>query len=493
MSTYPLPALQIRPPADPLEQYGKVLSLKSLLQGQQLGAEELKTRQLQNQQTQGDIADQQKITQAYIQANGNLDQTVDLAAKAGVKPQTLLKLKAASTDQQTKVAALSKDQLANAKAQTDLVGQHTAAILALPPEQRKDAVKQSLSQMVQQGVMPPDQAGQQFQQYLDQGDDWLKLHGAAAMSANEQLTAEFKRREDARAAAKAPYDLQKAQADAAKAGKVPGEDVPYSPEVLAQKKALRAVNQNNIFTRDDASAVADAIQNGDQPPTVQGLYRNAGPVRAELAKRGVPLASMELDWKAVSRHIQTLNGPQQERLRQSISSASDMLDKIDGLYQEWTQIAPTSGYKILNRAALTAMKNLPGRPGAVATALDAQIADLTADLGNVYMGGNSPTDQSLHLAGKNLQTDWNKQTFEEALRQARLNLQIRSNSIKHSQPMGVSPNSPYLPQVNQPAQPQGGPPQGYTRIQASDGSVHDIPSANLNAARQRDPRLQVIQ
>jgi len=34
--------------------------------------------------------------------------------------------------------------------------------------------------------------------------------------------------------------------------------------------------------------------------------------------------------------------------------------------------------------------------------------------------------------------------------------------------------------------------QGYTRIKASDGSLHDIPSNNLKAARQRDPNLTVV-
>jgi len=42
-------------------------------------------------------------------------------------------------------------------------------------------------------------------------------------------------------------------------------------------------------------------------------------------------------------------------------------------------------------------------------------------------------------------------------------------------------------------QPGAGAPQGYTRIKASDGSLHDIPTQNLGAAKQRDPQLQVIQ
>lgn len=39
----------------------------------------------------------------------------------------------------------------------------------------------------------------------------------------------------------------------------------------------------------------------------------------------------------------------------------------------------------------------------------------------------------------------------------------------------------------------GGPQSGYVRIQASDGSLHDIPNQNLDRARQRDPGLKVMQ
>jgi len=48
--------------------------------------------------------------------------------------------------------------------------------------------------------------------------------------------------------------------------------------------------------------------------------------------------------------------------------------------------------------------------------------------------------------------------------------------------------------ANGPAQSgSNGPAQGYTRIKASDGSMHDLPTQNIGAARQRDPGLQVIQ
>ena len=36
------------------------------------------------------------------------------------------------------------------------------------------------------------------------------------------------------------------------------------------------------------------------------------------------------------------------------------------------------------------------------------------------------------------------------------------------------------------------PAGGYVRIQASDGSLHDLPQSNLDKARQRDPGLKVV-
>jgi hypothetical protein len=44
-----------------------------------------------------------------------------------------------------------------------------------------------------------------------------------------------------------------------------------------------------------------------------------------------------------------------------------------------------------------------------------------------------------------------------------------------------------------PSAPSSSAAAGFTRVQASDGSVHDIPSGKIAAARQRDPGLKVMQ
>jgi hypothetical protein len=205
------------------------------------------------------------------------------------------------------------------------------------------------------------------------------------------------------------------------------------------------------------AALADAIVRGEQPPEIKGLYRWGGPVKAELAKRGYDLSSANLDWQATQKNLATLNGPQQLRMRQAAMTANESLNNIEQLYNEWKQLGGATGFRLLNKASLAMSKNSPGRIGAVAQALEMNIADLTSELGNVYMGGNTPTEQALKLARENLAANWNEQQFMEAIKQARKNLGYRLNSIKHSAPMGLGGPSRYAPSAPEAAPPAAQP------------------------------------
>lgn len=213
-------------------------------------------------------------------------------------------------------------------------------------------------------------------------------------------------------------------------------------EIAAAGKATAAAVNGS-----DPKETAKGIAAGLIPPNVSSTVsqKDRTAVSAELSRMGINLSEMQRDWSAVQKHLATLNGTQQERLRQAITSGSDMLDKIENLYAEWKQVGKPSGFKLINNAKLGLSKNFPGKAGAVAAALEAQIADFTADAGNVYMGGNSPTDHALSLAAKNLSGDWNEETFTKLLGQARSNFAIRKNSILTSEPVGVTPGSTYLP------------------------------------------------
>lgn len=232
-------------------------------------------------------------------------------------------------------------------------------------------------------------------------------------------------------------------------------------DLLRQKQAGRAVTNvgyGNGIGNDDPKLIAQAIIEGNQPPELKGLYRMQVPVRAELERKGFNLTVATRDWAAIQKHLSTLNGAQQERLRQAVTFTYDSLDQVERLYGDWKKAAGVSGVKLFNRAALAASKQLPGKAGAVAHDLEAAIADLASELGTVYKGGNSSTDETLKLAATNLHSEWNDETFNRNLKRLRESLQYRKNSILSSAPVGVSPNSPYTPPGMSGAQSGGSQP-----------------------------------
>jgi hypothetical protein len=208
----------------------------------------------------------------------------------------------------------------------------------------------------------------------------------------------------------------------------------------------------------DAKTIAQAIISGDQPPDMKGLYRFTGPVRAELARQGYNLTKATEDWNSTSKYLATLNGAQQTRLRQAVEFTRESLPLVQGLVTEWD----SAGLPLLSKANLDAAAS--GAYGAkqqsLAVRLKGQIADLTSELGTVYKGGNSSTDESLKLAAQNLQGNWSKQAALDALKQIDTNLTIRANSIKNTGPVANTGN-PYAPQTTAPA--QNGPKVGERR------------------------------
>jgi len=219
---------------------------------------------------------------------------------------------------------------------------------------------------------------------------------------------------------------------------------------------------------------ADGIENGTSPPDMKGLGRLRVPVQAELATRGFNLSQANLDWQATQKHLATLNSGGQERLNQAINFVSDTIPVIRQLYAEWQQLAGVSGYKILNKGTLAAMKQLPGRPGAVAQALETQINDFASELGTVYKGGGTSTDKSLGMAATNLQADWNPETFNAALNLAEKNIAIRKNSVAHSTVRGASQANPYATAPVPEAATGGGGPVARKFTRGPDGKLVEV-------------------
>lgn len=211
--------------------------------------------------------------------------------------------------------------------------------------------------------------------------------------------------------------------------------------VIAKGKPQAAPVSAN---KSDIQETVAGMKEGTLPPQLPGrATKEYVALLAEARRQGYDLSRANLDWAATSKHLATLNGAQQTRLRQAVDTATHSLDVIEDLATQWQG----GNFPMLNKARLAAAKGgaLGPKAQAIATQLEAQISDVTSELGNVYMGGNSPTDHALGLAAKNLSADWALPQLKAALDLSRKNLQIRANSMNTVGAVGISENNPYSP------------------------------------------------
>lgn len=212
------------------------------------------------------------------------------------------------------------------------------------------------------------------------------------------------------------------QSDGGGLAPIPGG--PADPKTIQSQTAARNAGQDT----GDAPTIAKAIINGDQPPVLTGLYRLSGPVRAELERQGFDFTKAKQDWDATSKLLATMNGAQQTRLRQAVGQVAESLPLVEQLADKWS----AGGFPIMNKVRLEAAKQGALGPEAqsIATQLTSEIADLTSELGTVYKGGNSSTDESLRLAATQLSADWSNKTLKDAVDLVRKNITYRENSLR---------------------------------------------------------------
>lgn len=203
-------------------------------------------------------------------------------------------------------------------------------------------------------------------------------------------------------------------------------------------------SQKTKIYDEEAQKIGDAIMAGKQPPKISGfgMSKITPQIKAYLADKGFNLSRAELDWKATEKHITQLNGAQQLRLRQAVMFTKDSLDIIERLAKQWGG----GRFPILNKANLAAAVN--GAYGvdaqSIATQLKTQIADLTSELGTVYKGGNSSTDESLRLAAENLNANWSYEQLIRNVDLVRENLKYRENSLVQVGVAGVPGGARYM-------------------------------------------------
>ncbi len=259
-------------------------------------------------------------------------------------------------------------------------------------------------------------------------------------------------------------------------------------DAVAKWLSKHPASQSNIDT------VANGIIKGSIPPPAISSRPTQYMLNLEsaLEKKGFNLTKATEDWTATQKWMATANSAQQLRLRQAINFAGDSLSVIDQMNQAWNG----SGFPAYNKAALALAEQgvtnapletpltitVPSPDGSsssvtikdkqtLANLLNAQISDLTSEMGTVYKGGYSSTDDSLALAAKNLSADWSYDTLKSALDLARTNLQLRKNSISTVGPVSTGGTNAYAPSSG--ATPPGGT-SGGNIVTAPDGTQIEI-------------------
>jgi hypothetical protein len=487
------------PQADsPLEVMGRAASLQGMLQGN-------KMQQMQLDEATAAKKDQELLQQVWMEKGGDDDATLAEAPKRGVRMQTVRALQAQRAKAKKELFDMEDSERKAKQEKAKVISSALFPLTQIPEGPEGDAalVQQTgriLQELVQSGLIPPKNAQEQAQflqqppAQIRQRVNTLAMMGVQAdkqfeaINAEKKAIADAERKREERTAEEKNFQYEyqnylaaeglkpnaKLENDYRKVFKQNKTSQLLTPEEEAQKKRIAAAGGNKYSSGvQDIKDTAQAIMEGTAVPVLTNYsFRDRTAIMGELKRGGYNQALAEQDWRATQKHLSTLNGQQQERLRQAITFTSDSTAVIENLYNEWLKVGPASGVKILNRAALATAKNLPGKAGEVATALDAQINDLVSELGTVYKGGNSSTDESLRLAAGNLKADWNEQTFKRALGLIRTNLKIRKNSIMTSEAVGVREGSPYTPAKETGAGIGGG------QVQVTDprGVVHTFPN-----------------
>lgn len=330
------------------------------------------------------------------------------------------------------------------------------------PLEVRDYTMGLVANAVSHGLIQPDAAKQMLIQSAQASPDQLagiyqKLLDGAPDVKSRLVAEDLKKAETAK-------NLAEAQKAANPPAKEPKQYEVTVPSATGPMKKLFTEDQLRSgvpeYQKPPESASPNALNDvkesirgmkeGTLPPMMPGrATKEYLATMAEAHRQGYNLQEAVTDWNATQKHISTMNGAQQLRLNQAINALPEMLDKVDALAAQWKG----GQFPLLNKANLAAATNgvYGEKVASVARQLSAQIADVTADLGNVYMGGNSPTDHALGLAAKSLSADWSEKVLKDMTALARNNVQIRSNSIRNTGVAGASATNPYTPPIQAPA------------------------------------------
>jgi len=205
MASIPLPALSIKSPENPLDQYAKALSVKSMLQGQQLQQQQITGAQLENQNTQQAITDRTAMTKSMTEWDGkDMNDLPAIVLKNGGSANAVFGVRKQLLDQKQTLSKIAADDattnsknLETYKGRNDQIAGSLESLVdekAVPDDQLHTEANRAVNSLLSNGLIDQPHA-QQLQTTIDstsdpaalrtQIDHYAKLHMGASQLADE--------------------------------------------------------------------------------------------------------------------------------------------------------------------------------------------------------------------------------------------------------------------------------------------------------------------
>ena len=197
--------------------------------------------------------------------------------------------------------------------------------------------------------------------------------------------------------------------------------------------AAQKETSGDVVVSPSAQKIVDQIATGNMRPDILKSFNTRGDFRNQvavgLATKGIDINTMQFDIGAETRYWSTQNDSKRTSMRTLLNTLDHSIPYTRNLVEQYKKQVPDFGIHGLNAAALTAVANTKGPNGVLAQKVLAQIADISGEVGGLYMGGNSNTDESFRVAKQNLDSSWNEDQLLGGLDQIQYNAGIRKQSM----------------------------------------------------------------
>lgn len=507
-SSIPLPALAIQPPPNPVDQYAKMAQLKGLLQQEQT-QQQMAPYQVQQAQTSaqaGELDLQQKQLMLTSQkammdsiANGDLNKYFDSSAQgsgsgspvgfdAGGAYQHLI-----SKGVVPQVASQFVGGYQNIIKNSSETAKNLGAAASDYVTQRGKSLEEIASQIADIQQMPPDQQGaaldtlkQTYAQHPPPGIEQNELAAFAKadpshLSVISGLLGLGQKVNDITA--------KSLQAQAESQQKVTGAAKPTPQQV---KDATDTVNTYGAIPPNMRQAFSVELANAPDFETLQKVQARADAAN-ESFQRSADARQQATAMRDVG--VQTQLATKLAGEDQKLGSA---LDQTAGIRQLLDM--SKGGNQTATSAAQTRFAEHEIVEGGVKRMNEIEYRNLASSLGSYGRKFSAWADGGFK-GEMPPATNAEMQTILDAEDQAANMAHDRNVGYfvnRFSDVAGMKANTTAPGNTGKTnAQPNTGgqpkPAAGMTRIKASDGTLHDVPTANLAAARKIDPGLQVVQ